>query len=89
MKITDVAFKLNTLETFIYSFEHEDSIIAEYIHGIIIDFIETDLDGAPIIVKINQISNLKDYLDGKEITFTAREFRLIHLEPFINYKNKF
>ena len=86
MKITDVAFKLDRLETFIYSFEHEGLTFSEYIHGIITEFIETDRDGAPTIVKIKQISNLKDYLDEKEVSFVEREFRLIYLRPFVNYK---
>lgn len=86
MKITDIAFKLNALETFTYAFEHKGYTYTEYIHGIITEYVETDRDGAPTIVKINQISNLKDYLDGKEVTFTEREFRLIFLNPFINYK---
>lgn len=86
MKITDIAFKLNRLETFTYSFEHKGLTYTEYIHGIIIEFIETDLDGSPKIVKIKQVSNLKDFLDEKEVTFVEREFRLIYLQPFINYK---
>ncbi len=86
MKITDTFFKLNALETFTYTFEYKGHTYTEYIHGIITEFIETDRDGAPTIVKINQISNLKDYLDKKEVSFTIREFRLIYLQPFINYK---
>lgn len=86
MKITDVAFKLNALETFIYSFEHKGRTISEYIHGIISEFIEIDSDGAPIVVKIKQVSNLKDYLDKKDVSFTEREFRINSLQPYINCK---
>lgn len=85
MKITDFAFKLNALETFTYSFKHKNDTFTEYIHGIIVEFLETDSDGAPVIVKINQISNLEDYLSGKEVNFTERIFRVVFLQPFVNY----
>lgn len=86
MKITDMFFKLNALETFTYTFEYKGHTYTEYIHGIITEYIETDRDGAPTIVKIKQVSNLKDYFDKKEVTFIERDFRLIYLQPLINYK---
>jgi len=86
MGITDVAFKLNELETFIYNFKYEDKTISEYIHGTIIEFVETDSYGKPTIVRIKQVSNLQDYVEGKDVNFVEREFRVIFLQPFINYK---
>lgn len=86
MKFTDLAFKLNELETFIYNFKYEDKIVSEYIHGIVTEYVETDSQGAPTIIKINQVSNLKDYVENKKVTFTEREFRVSALSPFVNYK---
>jgi len=85
-KITDVFFKVDRLETFIYTFEHNSFTVSEYIHGIITEFIETDHEGAPTIVKIKQVSNLEDYLNKKEVTFTERILRIIYLQPIISFK---
>lgn len=87
MVITDVAFKLDALETFVYSFKYEDFEVDEYIHGIVIEYISTNFDGSPEIVKIKQINNLVDYLAGKEdYSFTERIFRVSELNPFINWR---
>lgn len=87
MVITDVAFKLDALETFVYRFKYEDLVVDEYIHGIIIEYLSTNFEGSPEKVKIKQINNLVDYLAGKDdLTFTERIFRVSELSPFINYK---
>jgi hypothetical protein len=86
MKITDIAFKLNRLETFIYTFENGINKYEEYIHCVISEHVELNRDGEPEIIKIKQIPNLKDYLDKKDVVFSERTFRVSELKPFPQFK---
>lgn len=86
MKQSDVFFKIGEFNTYIYTFKYEDSYIDEYIHCIIKEHIEIDTENLPIKIKVSQIHNLKNFVNGDEGNTSERILFVGHLKPIVVYK---
>lgn len=81
MKITDLFFKQNNLESFIYVFKFDCYEYSEVIYGFVSEILEKDFEENPKIVMISQIINLEDFLNKKEFNTINRTFKVSDLAP--------
>lgn len=86
MKQSDLFFKIGKFETYIVTFKNDGNYYDEYIHCIVKEHIEVNYEKAPVKIKVLQIHNLKDYIDGDKSNTSERILLVDSLKPIITVK---
>ena len=88
MKITDLFFKLDNLESFTYTFKHDSNEYTEIVYGYVSEILESDSEDNPEKINVSQIINLELFIKGEDTTTIDRVFEVSDLSPNPQFKRQ-
>lgn len=81
-------YSVGNFSTFMITFIDGEAKVDEYIHCFILEHLETDSYGSPIVLKVKQIYNLKEYsIDKNDENTRERVLRVSEIKIIQNVFN--